>query len=215
MATSTQFVLPTIYEFLTPNEIEKRVRLIKQTEGNDYSQYENLFNHCANCQVKIWIGRIKRNRSKDEPGKSSYIFPGYGQAPTGKWGNTEPLCFKCKDQCFCTDQEYRIEHLECVNCNKSFCTRHKKIEFDEETCYNICVECKNACFCTDQSYKFDRKICQMCSNFRCTKPEHNQMYNDISCKDCHSTFVLGKQIIKLLTEKRPKTLEELYDALDQ
>lgn len=82
-----------------------------------------------------------------------------------------------------------------------------------DSTWPICHTCKEKCGCTDSDNRKYIIICVMCEKSKCRK--HTKMYaNSNICDDCYTHFMLGKEIIKILREKRPTSFEELYSYTD-
>lgn len=53
--------------------------------------------------------------------------------------------------------------------------------------------------------------CQMCGEHK--RGIGKGMYNENLCTECHYYFMIGKQVMKILVEKKPPTLGHLYHLL--
>jgi len=74
-----------------------------------------------------------------------------------------------------------------------------------------CYSCSNNCGCNSQN-KMYLTYCTMCRESKCE--QHVTMFDKI-CEDCYTNFMIGKELVKILKEKRPLNFEQLYTYLDQ
>ena len=125
------------------------------------------------------------------------------------------------------NDKYNSKHAifeTCYNCGRNIWVRwynkdtHEYCEFDDhEKGYRdiakICFYCRDNCLCTDSSYitRIKSSFCVICDKYVCDI--HHEIENKI-CNECKTFISVGKQLINILKERRMKSFEELYIALD-
>lgn len=145
-----------------PEDLLKlRLKLIQEAEGSNHSEYKDLTGYCACCQRRLWVGR-----EKDRTIDGFYLFDDYNRIHDLELREYRPLCFQCKDKCYCKDKQYKFGTDICIMCEERKCIEHDNMHQLSKLC--------NECYDT---FMLGKKIIQILKEKKPTTLE--QLYSFI------------------------------------